>query len=133
MDTHAIATELADRHHVSPEYAEDSVDDLVRQIEQVDERSIDTDDINPDDVEFLRCAFAASLTNDDNGRSELAADLTDIADQLRALQQEADTLAAERNELIRRLWAHGMTVRGIVDAAGLNQSRVYAIINAEEN
>lgn len=131
MDMQTLADKLATRHHVSPTYATESVENLIGQIERVDERTIDPDDISADDEEFIEGAFAASLVNDDNGRTALTDELIHVSAQLRDLQMEADELADTRNTLVRELWGHGQTVRAIVDASGLNQSRVYAILNTD--
>lgn len=131
MDMQTLADKLAARHHVSPTYATESVEDIIGQIERVGDCTIDQDDINSEDAEFVEGAFAASLVNDDNGRSDLTDELIHVSAQLRDLQAEADELADTRNTLVRELWEHGQTVRAIVDASGLNQSRVYAILNTD--
>lgn len=131
MDTNTLASRLAARHHISPAYAHLTVEDLIRQIEHVDERTLDPDDISADDAEFIEGAFAASLTNDENGRTDMADELTSVSNRLRDLQMEADELADTRNALVCRLWEQGATVRAIVEASGLNQSRVYAILNTD--
>lgn len=131
MDMQTLANKLAARHHVSPAYTTESVEDIIGQIERVGDCTIDPDDISSDDAEFVEGAFAASLVNDDNGRSDLTDELIHVSAQLRDLQAEADELADTRNTLVRELWEHGQTVRAIVDASGLNQSRVYAILNTD--
>lgn len=132
MDMQTLANKLATRHHVSPTYATESVEDIIGQIERVGDCTIDQDDISSDDAEFVEGAFGASLVNDDNGRNDLTDELIHVSAQLRDLQAEADELADTRNTLVRELWEHGQTVRAIVDASGLNQSRVYAILNTDQ-
>ena len=132
MDQRTLAERLAARHHVSDEFAQDMVSGLIAQIESVDGTGIDPDDIAEPDAVIIEGAFAAALANDNEGRDALEDELSSVSAQLRDLQREADGLASDRNALVRRLWGAGATVKGIVEASGLNQSRVYAIINSEE-
>ena len=131
MDMNTLASRLATRHHVSPTYAAETVESLIGQIERVDERIIDLDDISSEDAEFIGGAFNASLVNDDNGRTDMADELARVSAQLREIQMEADNLADARNTLVRQLWERGATVKSIVEESGLNQSRVYAILNID--
>lgn len=132
MDASTLASRLAARHHISPAYAQRTVEDLIGQIETIDERELDPDDISADDAEFIAGAFAASLANDDNGRADMADELTSVSNRLRDMQMETGELADMRNNLVRRLWERGATRRAIVEASGLNQSRVYAILDADD-
>lgn len=132
MDQRTLAERLAARHHVSDEFAQDMVSGLIAQIGSVDGTGIDPDDIAEPDAVFIEGAFAAALANESEGRGALEDELSSVSAQLRDLQREADGLASDRNALVRRLWGAGATVRDIVEASGLNQSRVYAIINSEE-
>ena len=133
MDMTTLANRLASRHHVSPAYAAGSVENLIGQIETLEGRELDPDAISGEDAEFLEGAFAASLTNDDNGRSDMADELTSVSDRLRDLQMEADELADTRNALIVELWGRGATVKAIVEASRLNRARVYAILHADDS
>lgn len=132
MDASTLASRLAARHHISPAYAQRTVEDLIGQIGAIDERELDPDDISADDAEFIAGAFAASLANDDNRRIDMADELTAVSNRLRDMQMETGELADMRNALILRLWEQGATRRAIVEASGLNQSRVYAILDADD-
>lgn len=59
-----LASEAAETHDIDYDAAWDLVEDCIKQVEAVDEKPIDRDDISRNDAEFLRGAIAATLETD---------------------------------------------------------------------
>lgn len=126
MDITKLAEDLAAQFDITPESAEETAEIYLRQIETIDGRTIDRDDISDDDAEAVATAIDAgseSSTEDD----QLASELMDISEQIRDRQDQLDQMTARRNEIVVRLLDRANSVRSICEWSGLSRARVYAI------
>lgn len=126
MNLTELAEQLAERFDTTVDSTEQLADIYLTQIEQVDGKTIDRDDISKEDAEAVATAMQAGMDSsvaDDN----LAADLVDISERIRDLQDELDDLTDQRNRLVNRLLDRANSVRDICEWSGLSRARVYAI------
>ena len=126
MNLSQLAERLAERFDTTVDSTEQLADIYLTQIEQVDNKTIDREDISPEDAEAVATAMQAGMDSsvtDDN----LADDLVDISERIRDLQDELDDLTDQRNQLVNRLLDRANSVRDICEWSGLSRARVYAI------
>ncbi|KAA8815704.1 hypothetical protein CSQ85_12305 [Bifidobacterium rousetti] len=126
MNLTELAEQLAERFDTTVDGTEQLADIYLTQIEQVDGKTIDRDDISQEDAEAVATAMQAGMDSsvaDDN----LAGDLVDISERIRDLQDELDDLTERRNRLVNRLLDRANSVRDICEWSGLSRARVYAI------
>lgn len=121
-----LATRIAARHGVDVDFAAEAVETYIAQIEEIDDREIDRDDITEDDADFIAGAFASAQRAGDFGIREL----DDVADAARA-SDEAEAAAhdamAARDRAIRHALARGTRVVDVMAAAGVTRARIEQI------
>ncbi|KFI41921.1 hypothetical protein [Bifidobacterium biavatii] len=135
-----LAERMATQFDITIEAAEQSAENYLEQIEQVDRRTIDRNDITSDDADFVIGSFASErgINPDDENKTQIPSDKDDLLlDQLDTLsatirdrQETLKDLTDQRNDLIIQLLDRGNSVASICDASGLTRTRVYAIKDA---
>jgi hypothetical protein len=120
-----LADQIARTHDLYPDGALALVRLYAHQIEDLDHRVIDEDDIDPDDADTVLGAAGAGILND--APTSRLDDLADLAGQITDQQQDLDDLTNQRNLLIANLLANGTPVPSLVQATGLVRQRIYQI------
>ena len=120
---HDLATTIHHKHGVTIDFATETVETYITQVEDVDGREIDRDGITEDDVDFIIAAFASAQRAGDFGTREL----DDVADAARA-SDEAEAAAHDamvaRDRAIRHALARGARVVDVMAASGLARARI---------
>lgn len=120
---HDLATRIAARHGVDDDFATDAVETYISQVEEIDGREIDRDEIAEDDANFIIAAFASAQRAGDFGTRELDT----LAYAARASDEaEAAAHAAMiyRDRAIRNALARGARVVDVMGASGLARARI---------
>ena len=121
--SHDLATAIHHKYGVDFDFASETAETYITQIEAVDGREIDRDAIAQDDADFLIGAFASAQRAGDFGTREL----DDVADAARA-SDEAETAAHDamvaRDRAIRHALARGARVVDVMAAAGVTRARI---------
>ena len=92
----------------------------------MDGKTIDRDNISPEDAEAVADAFDAGMGSSTTD-SQLADQLIELSEQIRYRQSELDELTEQRNELVNRLLDRANSVKDICEWSGLSRARIYAI------
>ena len=120
---HDVAVAIHHKHGVDTDFAAEAVETYITQIEDLESREINRDEISEDDADFLIGAFASAQRAGDFGVREL----DDVADAARA-SDEAEAAAHDamvaRDRTIRHALAHGARVVDVMDAAGVSRARI---------
>lgn len=118
---------LAETLHYMLDMDEDAAEDALRtyvaQIEELEGREIDEDEISEDDAEFLIGAVKSARAAGDLGERELAA----LEEAAAAYQDAADTAEAlrqERDTAIRAAIAAGASKATVARAAGVSPQAI---------
>ena len=127
MNIIELAEQLAERFDTTVDSTEQLADIYLTQIEQVDGKTIDRDDISQEDAEAVATAMQAAADDTATLDDQLAGELSDISERIRDLQDELDDLTDQRNQLVNRLLDRANSVRDICEWSGLSRARVYAI------
>lgn len=85
---HNLATQIATRHGVSFDFAAETVETYITQIEDIDNREIDRDNIFENDANFIIATFASVQRRGDFGVPEL----NDVSDAANAVDRARDAL-----------------------------------------
>lgn len=123
-------TDLADRTatalDIDDAAAQDTLEHFISQVEALDGRTIDPDDISADDADFLVEACRHSQAAGDMGTAELGAveDTTARLSRADTTTGDADTARAERDRAIRDARGAGASIGDIAAAAGLTRAAV---------
>ncbi|EGT5788814.1 hypothetical protein HMPREF3148_04195 [Corynebacterium sp. HMSC05D08] len=114
---------------MSIDAAEDALRTYIAQIEKLEDRSIDEDEISKDDADFLIGAVKSARRAGDLGQKQLAALEEATADYQHATDT-ADALRDERDAAIRAAVHGGARVQDVATAAGISRQAVDKIIRA---
>ena len=126
---HDLALRTAGALGITDEAAEAALDTYRQQIEALESRTIDPDDISDDDAGILMDAVRAAQRSGDLGERELAGLEEAIAQHTRA----ADDLATAeqlRDTAIRAALGAGARVKDVMSATGLSRARIDQIRRA---
>ena len=120
---HDVAVAIHHKHGVTTDFAAETVETYITQIEEIDVREIDRDAITEDDADFIIAAFASAQRAGDFGTRELnnvvyAARSVEDADRVLLDAQ------ATRDRAIRNALARGARVVDVMAAAGVTRSRI---------
>lgn len=126
MNINQLAEQLATRFDITEDSAQQTAETYLAQIEQVDGKTIDRDNISPEDAEAVADAFDAGMGSSTTD-SQLADQLIELSEQIRYRQSELDELTEQRNELVNRLLDRANSVKDICEWSGLSRARIYAI------
>lgn len=122
-DIHDLAQYTAGAVGVTPEAAEEALEGYIRQIETLESRPIDRDDINRDDAGFLTESVRQAQRAGDLGSRELArleecaADMDHAADALSHATEG-------RDNALRDALRAGARIKDIMSVTGLSRARV---------
>ncbi|KGF17351.1 hypothetical protein [Corynebacterium freneyi] len=120
---HDIAATIHHKHGVTFDFAAEAVETYIAQVEDVDGRDIDREEILDDDAEFIITVFASAQRAGDFGIRQLD-DVADAADAVDVAQATLDQAMADRDRAIRHALAHGARVTDVVAAAGVTRARI---------
>ena len=120
---HTLATAIHHKHGVDFDFATEAVETYITQVEDVDGREIDRDDIPEDDVDFITTAFASAQRAGDFGTRQLD-DVAQAAQAVDTAQSTLDQAMSDRDRAIRHALAHGARVVDVVAAAGVTRARI---------
>lgn len=125
-DIQTLAIRTAAKLDLTDDTAEDALQEYIRQIEALESREIDRDDINDDDAAFLTESMVQAQRSGDLGQRQLAA-LEELMPQVQAAQDTLATMEQQRNEAIREALGAGARVKDVAAASGLSRQRVEQI------
>lgn len=125
-DLHTLAIRTAGRLDMTDEAAEDTLRIYLKQVESVDQRTIDPDNINDDDADFLVEAVARAHSDGLLGEDEVD-DVYKASMDFRDAQLRLTHAEAERNATIKAALFAGARVRDVAAAAGLSRQRIEQI------
>lgn len=121
--SHDIATAIHHKHGVDTDFAAEAVETYITQIEDIDDREIDRDEITEDDADFIMGAFASAQRAGDFGTRELDT----VAYAARSVE-DADRMLrdaqATRDRAIRNALSRGARVVDVVEASGVTRARI---------
>ena len=120
---HDLATTIHHKHSVTIDFATETIETYITQIEDVDSREIDRDNIPEDDADFITGAFASAQRAGDFGTRQLD-DVADAADAVDKAQDTLDQARDDRDRAILRALAHGARVVDVMAAAGVTRARI---------
>ena len=120
---HTLAAAIHHRHGGDFDFAAEAVETYIAQVEDVDGREIDRDDITEDDADFITDAFAAAQRAGDFGIRQLD-DVAQAAQAVDTAQSTLDQAMVDRDRTIRHALAHGARVPDVVAAAGVTRARI---------
>ena len=118
-----LASEAAETHDIDYDAALDLVEDCITQVEAVDEKPIDRDDISRNDAEFLRGAIAATLETD-SGVIRKMDELFEAADAYADALQDLDMLHALRDQAIIAAVEACCTISDIMRVTRLSRDEI---------
>lgn len=125
-DIQTLAIRTAGRCGITDEAAEGALDAYARQLEALEARQIDRDNINDEDADFLMEAVARAQRAGDLGQQELRLIEETLPEVERAQAVLADA-EAQRNTAIKAALNAGARVKDVAAAAGLSRQRVEQI------
>lgn len=128
-DIQTLAIRTAGRCGITDEAAEGALEEYARQIEALEDRQIDRDNIDADDADFLAESVARAQRAGDLGQRELHRVEETLPEVERAQALLADA-ESQRNDAIRAALDAGARVKDVAAAAGLSRQRVEQIRGA---
>lgn len=111
--------------------AYNALTDYLAQVEALDSRTIDPDDINDDDAAFLTESIRQAQRAGDLGTRELAR-LEDAAEAHRTATTVSATAADERDRHILAALRAGARLKEITEITGLSRARIQQITRKQE-
>ena len=108
--------------------AEDALRTYITQIEELEGRSIDEDEITEEDADFLIGAVKSARSAGDLGSRQLAT-LEEAAADYQHAADTADALRSERDKAIRAAIAAGASKAAVARAAGISAQAVGKMVN----
>lgn len=125
-DIQTLTIRTAGRCGITDEAAEAALEAYARQLEALEDREIDRDNINDEDADFLMEAVAQAQRAGDLGQQELRLIEETLPEVERAQAVLADA-EAHRNSAIKAALSAGARVKDVAAAAGLSRQRVEQI------
>lgn len=125
-DIQTLAIRTAAKLGLTDEAAEGALEEYARQLEELESREIDRDDISDDDAAFLIESMVQAQRSGDLGQRQLAA-LEELMPQVQAAQDTLETMEQQRNAAIREALSAGARVKDVAAASGLSRQRVEQI------
>ena len=127
-DIHRLAETLHYMLDMSTHAAEDALRTYITQIEELEDREIDEDEIAGEDADFLIGAVKSARNAGDLGNKELAA-LEEAAANYQHAADTAESLRQERDKAIRAAIAAGASKASVARAAGISPQAVGKMVN----
>lgn len=128
-DIQTLAIRAAAKLDLTDEAAEDALEIYISQIEALESREIDRDDISDDDAAFLMESMVQAQRSGDLGQRQLA-ELEELMPDVQRAQQDLETMEQLRNKAIKAALNAGARVKDVAAAAGLSRQRVEQIRGA---
>ena len=121
-----LATQAATTLGIDEDAALDALTTYLGQMEALESRTIDPEDINDDDAAFLVESVRQAQRSGDLGHRELAR-LEDAAAAVSHAEDVVRDTTAERDKLIIAALRAGALVSDVTRAAGISRARVYQV------
>lgn len=121
-----LAAKVAGALGIDDKAAADAAETYTSQIEALESREIDRDDISDNDADFILEACRQAQRAGDLGERELAA-LEDHAERVGHAQDTLLAESAERDRAIIAAIQAGARIKDVMDVTGLTRSRIYQI------
>lgn len=128
-DITALATRIADRFDVDQTAAVDLAETYLEQIEQVDDKTIDREDISADDADFILGAVEAAQPDTTVAPLD---DLTDAVEACDSAEQDLATARSIRDQAIRTALAGGARWSEVIATTGLSRGQIATIRKADQ-
>ena len=125
-DLTTLAIRTAGRCNITDHAAESALETYISQIEALESRTIDRDDISDDDADFLIESVAQAQRAGDLGQAKLAA-LEELMPDVHAAQDTLESMEQQRNTAIREALAAGARIKDVAGATGLSRQRIEQI------
>ena len=125
-DIQTLAIRTAAKLDLTDEAAEQALDTYIRQLEALESREIDRDDISDDDAAFLMESMVQAQRSGDLGQQQLA-ELEELMPQVQDAQDRLETMEQQRNTAIKAALSAGARVKDVAAASGLSRQRVEQI------
>lgn len=130
MDIDQLTANAAEQYDLDEKGAADLVETYLTQIEQLDRKTIDRENITDEDAECVMTAIEAGSENDLSNDQTLC-ELAEIRDQLNELDNQMGDLINRRDDIINHLLDRCEPIRNIVENSGLSRQRIHVIRNRE--
>ncbi|OFT32782.1 hypothetical protein HMPREF3169_09615 [Corynebacterium sp. HMSC08C04] len=124
-----VAIAAHTKHGMDTTAAEDIARTYLDQIEKLEDRSIDEDELTQDDFDFLLGAIDSARRAGDLGLHELDT-VTEAAQDMENKAQALEHARDERDDAIRAAVHAGARVQDVATAAGISRQAVDKIIRA---
>lgn len=125
-DIQTLAIRTAAKLDLTDQAAEDALETYIRQVEALESREIDRDDISDDDAAFLMESMVQAQRSGDLGQAQLA-ELEELMPQVQDAQDQLETMEQQRNTAIKAALSAGARVKDVAAASGLSRQRVEQI------
>lgn len=124
-----LALRTAGALGITDEAAQDALDIYRQQVEVLESRTIDPDDISEDDAGFLTDAVRAAQRSGGLGERELAR-LEEAVAQRDIAADDLATAEQLRDKAIRAALGEGARVKDVMEVTGLSRARIDQIRHA---
>lgn len=121
-----LAAKVAGALGIDDKAAADTAETYTSQIEALESREIDRDDISPTDADFILEACRQAQRAGDLGERELDT-LEELAKRVAYTQDTLLAVSAERDRAIIAAIQAGARIKDVMDVTGLTRSRIYQI------
>lgn len=128
MDINTLANRISAKLGITLDAATSAAEEYLTQIEALEQRLIDRDDILPDDTTFVEEAVYRAQRAGDMGHREEALLDEALASYSKA-EQDLETAKQVRDDAIRAALSAGSKVANLVRQTGLSRARIEQIRN----
>lgn len=128
MDINTLANRISENLGITLEAATAAAEDYLNQIEALEQRNIDREDILPDDAAFTEEAVYRAQRAGDMGHREEAL-LDEALATYQQAEQDLETAKQVRDDAIRAALSAGSKVANLVRQTGLSRARIEQIRN----
>lgn len=125
-DIQTLAIRTAAKLDLTDESAESALETYIRQVEALEAREIDRDDISDDDAAFLMESMVQAQRSGDLGQQQLA-ELEELMPDVQDAQDRLETMEQQRNTAIKAALSAGARVKDVAAASGLSRQRIEQI------
>lgn len=128
MDINTLANRISAKLGITLDAATSAAEEYLTQIEALEQRVIDRDDILPDDATFVEEAVYRAQRAGDMGHREEAL-LEEALAAYEKAEQDLETAQQIRDDAIRAALSAGSKVANLVRQTGLSRARIEQIRN----
>lgn len=108
---------------ITEDAAQSALEEYIRQIEALESHTIDPDNINDEDADFLLEAIVQAQRSGDLGTQEIAA-LEALMPAVQDAQDHLGVMEQQRNTAICKALKAGARIKDIAGASGLSRQRI---------